>query len=124
MQRGGNSQPSVSTGSPATLELTLGADGLITSGDVPITVISGASLIFVWPDAVAFGLMVDSSLSGREPALWEIESAVGFSSSVAFGQLPQLAREVAPPLLLIRGRRYFVSVYGEYPRYGIQEFMY
>jgi len=68
--------------------------------------------------------MVDSSLSGHEPTLWEIDSAVGFSSSVAFGHPPALAGEVAPPLPLIRGRHYFVSVYGGYPRYGIQEFVY
>ena len=107
-----------------TVEFRRNADGLVTSGDIAITMFCGASVIFTWPDAVAYGLMVDSSLGGHEPVLWEIDSAVGFSSVVAFGQCPQFAREVASPLPLIRGRRYFVSVYGGYPSYGIQEFVY
>ncbi len=108
----------------ATLELSVDDVGLIHSGDIPVKVIPGASLVFVWHDAVGYGLMVDSSLGGKEPTLWEIDGTVGFSSLVAYGEIPPFARGVAAPLPLVRGRHYFVSVYGAFPRYGIQEFVY
>jgi hypothetical protein len=108
----------------AALQLTLDDIGLVRSGDILITVWSGESLVFVWRDFTAYGLMVDSSLGGSEPTLWEIQSTTGFSSVVAFAQTPAFAEQVAPPLPLVRGRHYFVSVYGEHPRYGIQEFVF
>jgi hypothetical protein len=108
----------------AALELTLDDAGLIRSGDIAITVCSGESLVFVWRDSTAYGLMVDSSLGGSEPTIWEVHSVVGFSSVVAFGQTPVFAEQVAPPLPLTRGQHYFVSVYGAHPRYGIQEFVF
>jgi len=107
-----------------TIEFTRDAEGLSRSGDIPITVFAGTALIFAWPDAVAYGLMVDSSLRGDEPTLWEINRALGFSSSVIYGQCPKFVQEIRAPLPLLPGQRYFVSVYGPYPRYGIQEFLY
>ena len=79
--------------------------------------------MFVWPNATAYGLMIDRSLTGEERTLWEIHSTVGFSTCVAFGQVPRFAEEIIGPAPLVPGCRYFVSVYGTYPRYGIQEFV-
>ncbi len=119
MKQHGSLQSSLALGE-ATLELSVDDVGLIHSGHIPITVIPGASLVFVWHDAVGYGLMVDSSLGGKEPALWEIDSNIGFSSLVVYGEIPPFAHEVAAPLPLVRGTRYFVSVYGAYPIYGIR----
>lgn len=107
----------------AALELTRDANGLLHSGDIPITVVSSASPLFVWPNAIAFALMVDSSLGGNGRILWEIHSTIGFSSSVAFGHVPLFAQEIAGPLSAIAGSHYFVSIYGTYPHFGIQEFV-
>jgi hypothetical protein len=108
----------------AALQLTLDETGLTRSGDIAITVVQGVSLIFAWQNAVAYGLMVDGSLSGSEPPLWEVHSAIGFSSVVVFAQTPAFAEQIAPPLPLVRGQHYFVSVYAKHPRYGIQEFVF
>ena len=105
------------------LELTRDTDGLLHSGDIPITVANGALPLFAWPDAIAFALMVDSSLSGNDRVLWEIHSIVGFSSSVAFGHVPLFAQEIAGPSSMTAGSHYFVSIYGTYPHFGIQEFV-
>ena len=103
-------------------ELSRDSRGFLRSGDISITVVHGESTMFVWPNAIGYGLMVDSSLDGADRTIWEIHSTIGFSTHVAFGRLPQFAEEIVAPMLLVRGRRYFVSVYGTYPRYGIQEF--
>lgn len=127
MKRNGTSLPSLAADGltrSAALELALDEAGLIRSGDIPIRVVAGDSLQFVWRDAVAYGLMVDSSLDGKKPTLWEVDSSAGFSSVIVYARVPLFAREVATPLLLIRGGHYFVSVYGAFPSYGIQEFVY
>lgn len=103
-------------------QFTRDADGFARSGDIEITVMKGVSALFVWTNAVAFGLMVDSSLGGEESPLWELHSTVGFSSALAYGSVPLFAEAISGPVALIPGRRYFVSVYGAYPRFGIQEF--
>jgi hypothetical protein len=104
-------------------EFTRDASGLAHSGDIRVIVTEGPSPMFIWPDGIAYGLMVDTSLTGNERTMWEVHSVVGFSTSVRYGELPFFAEEIAGPDSLIPGRRYFVSVYGTYPRYGIQEFI-
>ena len=103
-------------------EFTLDASGMARSGDIQIAVTGGPSPLFVWANATAYGLMVDTSLTGNDSTLWEVHSTVGMSSVVAYGCLPQFAEEICTPMELTPGRRYYVSVYGAYPHYGIQEF--
>jgi hypothetical protein len=105
-------------------EFVRDVDGFARSGDIRIVVTIGPSPMFVWDDAIAFGLMVDTSLTGNERTMWEVHSTVGFSTSASYGLVPDFADEICEPGALIPGRRYFVSVYGTYPRYGIQEFEY
>jgi hypothetical protein len=104
-------------------ELVRDESGLLRSGDIAISVIDGRPPMFVWSDAIAYGLMVDTSLAGDGRTIWEVHSTVGFSTSVLFGHIPDFAEEICNASPLVPGRRYFVSVYGSYPRYGIQEFI-
>jgi hypothetical protein len=104
-------------------EFTRDESGLMKAGDIPITVASGGPPMFVWLNAVAYSLIIDTSLAGNERTMWEVNSTVGFSMAVRFGVVPEFAEEICGPVPLIPGLHYFVSIYGTYPRYGIREFV-